>query len=162
MYSRRLGVVADTLVSRVAYDNARLVPYVGRLGWVLEYPEEEEFSTGQVKRKWTPILTDPQLLVRQLRKDSGCYRARFVLPHHPQIVYPDASVLEEDFRWDYSLVHTLYVTSVIYRLDYLDRSSNSWSPCTTVPIPWDELPDSETLYRLVEPDALLLPRGAQG
>lgn len=88
------------------FSNRNILPYVGRTGWVIEYPEFEADDPQKVRR-WVPVGARPELLFKLLKPDVSMYRARFAIECSPQYVYPVSEVFEEEFRWNNSLLRAL-------------------------------------------------------
>lgn len=98
------------------YSNHTVLPYVGRDGWVIEYPDYDPMDKqgNPIILKWIPCTTRPTLLCKLLRGDHGLYRARWTAPstvNGRAVLYPDAEVHEEDFRWSYEQIKTVLQTS---------------------------------------------------
>lgn len=88
------------------FSNKNILPYVGRSGWVIEYPEFETDDPKRVER-WVRVKSKPELLFKLLKADTSMYRARFASDCSPQYIYPVAEVKDSDFRWNNALLRAL-------------------------------------------------------
>ena len=143
------------------HSNKPILPYIGQLGWAIEYPEyADDDATSSAPPQisgWNVCKQRPSLLFKLLKNDPGFYRARWTyesLRGATHIIYSEAETMGEDFRWNSSALQAILrgdptswdVEVLVPDLDESTRGKPKphWIPCCH-----PDWSNTDLAYRLV-------------